>query len=246
MKRITMVPVSAVLALVLAAPGFGQSAGAGGPAPSSTSSTAEVKALPAQAAVEAQAQAQARAEAEAEAQKTLEAIKQKGGRVSMVAREKTDANLQAIERKTNDVARAQGEALVASRLGADFGLPAEQLTTERHQAGCSWGNLMIAHSLQSNTKTEVTATQLLTLHEEGTGWGQIAAGLGLKLGEVVSAVQAQGRVAAGLAKPDGKVAVIHGEGARAGVAAQAGAASAVPGSGVAAEASAGERVKTKP
>jgi len=82
---------------------------------------------------------------------------------------------------------------------------------------------MIAHTLAANATDGVTVEQLIAMHQTGTGWGQIAAGMGLSLGDVISAVNAEQRVADGLARADGKVAVIHGEGARAGLGAGLGA-----------------------
>jgi len=254
MKRIVMLPMAGVLALALAAPGVGQAddtkAQAQGQAQGQSSTQTEMKAPPAQISSESQAQANAEAQASAEAQlkarKTIDAIKQKGAQTSTQARAKAEAKLSAAAKKTNDDARGQGEANVAGRLAAEFGMTSEQLTSEQQTLGCSWGELMIAHSLQANSKTEVTAGQLVELHKEGTGWGQIAAGLGLKLGEAVSAVQAEGRVAAGLAKPDGKVAVIRGDGAHAGVGAGTHVGAQAAGGQAAAQAGVGVGVKIKP
>jgi hypothetical protein len=79
------------------------------------------------------------------------------------------------------------------------------------------------------------------------GWGQVAAGLGLNLGSAVSSVNAESRVASGLERADGKVATMHGEGARAGVGANAGLHGGLgvggAGSGVNAGAGAGLGVK---
>jgi hypothetical protein len=73
---------------------------------------------------------------------------------------------------------------------------------------------MIANSLAANATDGATVQQLLALKSEGRGWGEIAAGLGLELGSVVSGVQAETRVAKGLAKADARVAAMRGEGAR--------------------------------
>jgi hypothetical protein len=56
------------------------------------------------------------------------------------------------------------------------------------------------------------------------GWGQIAHGLGLKLGPAMGAVKTEARVARGLEKADGKVTTIQGTGSRAGAQAAAKAA----------------------
>src|SRR5262249_59348004 len=84
------------------------------------------------------------------------------------------------------------------------------------------GQLMVAHTLAANTTTGATVQQLVTMNKDGMGWGQIAAGLGLQLGSVVSGVNAESRVAHGLEKADGRVAAMRGEGARAGIGTNAG------------------------
>ncbi|MGH7731012.1 MAG: hypothetical protein ACRENJ_07150, partial [Candidatus Eiseniibacteriota bacterium] len=168
-----------------------------GEAPSSAE-TGE-KSPAAQATVTAEAQADAKARIEA--RKTMERIKERGAKTSSAARAKVESKLEAVATKTNEDAAVQGSAAIAGRLAAEFGMSASELIAEHRALGCSWGVLMIAHSLDANTAAAVTTAQLVELHSEGTGWGQIAAGLGLKLGHVVSAVQAEGRVAAGLAKP---------------------------------------------
>ena len=215
------------------------------PAPSEAPSSepAGEKSPAAQASVAAQAEADA--QARIEARKSLDRIKQRGAKVSSAAREKAEKQMSAVATKTGEEAALHGSAPVAARLAAEFGMSADQLVAEHQALGCSWGDLLIAHCLDANTATEVTVGQLIELRKEGTGWGQIAAGLGLKLGQVVSAVQAEGRVATGLAKPDGKVAVIRGEGARAGVNAGAAASAAVPAGGVSATAQTGVGVGVK-
>src|SRR5207302_1266263 len=98
---------------------------------------------------------------------------------------------------------------------------AQPMLDEQQQLDASWGALTIAHTLDANASTDLTVAQLVAMHDHGTGWGQIAAGLGLRLGDVVSAVRSEARVAAGSAAADGHVAAIHGAGARAGLGAAA-------------------------
>jgi len=100
---------------------------------------------------------------------------------------------------------------------------ASALAEEQTELGASCGQLMIAHTLSANSKVEVTAQQLFQLRKDGMGWGQIAAGLGFNLGDAVSAVNAEGRVAGGEARADGKVAAIGGPGARSGLGIDGGA-----------------------
>jgi hypothetical protein len=264
--KIATFSLAAALSLALAAPSLAQQAVSSGQARSQTSGQAKTKdaqvnpALDAQAqgstvadaqsqaSAEADAQAQASANAVLEAHKTLTAVKDKGAKVSADARAKADAKLKATAAKTDQEASSGGDARVAARLAAEFGTTADALMAERQALGCSWGELMIAHCLDANTNTEITVSQIFELRKEGTGWGQIAAGLGLKLGDAVSAAQAEARVATGLSKPDGKVAVIHGEGARAGLGANAGANAGLNAGGAqaAARAGAGVGVKIKP
>jgi hypothetical protein len=227
----------AALCLMIAAPAFAQSATGSGQAQGQGSGAAQFGKTPSsgqtqstdqpgmkivQADGTTNAQAEATAETNLEARKTLMTIKDKGAKVSATARAKADAKLEAAAKKANDEATKSGDQKVAARLGAEFGATAEAMMSEKQTLDASWGELMIAHSLDANTKTEVTVAQLFELRKEGTGWGQIAAGLGLKLGDCVSAAQSEAKVATGMAKADGKVAVIHGEGARAGVGVNAG------------------------
>jgi hypothetical protein len=215
------------------------------PAPSAPSSEQSAeKSVAAQGSIDAQAQADL--EAKIEARKSLERIKERGAKVSAEARAKAESKLNAVATRTGEEAAQHGSATVAARLAAEFGMSTDQLMAQHQALGCSWGDLMIAHSLDANTTTEVTAAQLIDLRKEGTGWGQIAAGLGMKLGHVVSAVQAEGRVATGLSKPDGKVAGIRGDGVRAGVGAGASAATQAGGASATAQTGVGVGVKIKP
>lgn len=192
-------------------------AGASGAASATGQGTVSTAGQEKQAEATAGAQAQASAEMSVEAQKQLEAVKEKGAKVSAQTRAKSEAKLQASAKKADDACKSMGDAKAAEHLAAEFGMTADQLMAEKNATSCSWGSLMIAHTLDANTKTEVTAQQLLTLNSQGVGWGQIAAGLGLKLSDACSAVQTESRVAAGSSRPDGKVAVIRGEGARVGL-----------------------------
>jgi sRNA-binding protein len=276
MRTLTMLPIAAVLVVAVTTAGTAGAAGSAdqgqskpavesqGKAPAGSQdkspsqpaaeSSAPAQSAPAeqpgsqsQAQASAMAQAQADAEAKIEARKTMERIKERGAKVSSTARSKAESRIDAAATKTNEDAAANGSAAVATRLAGEFGMSPDQLKAEHEALGCSWGALMIAHSLDANTSTDVTAAQLVELNKEGTGWGQIAAGLGLKLGHVVSAVQAEGRVAAGLAKPDGKVAVIRSEGrADVGAGAAASAAHGAGGASATAQTGVGVGVKIKP
>jgi hypothetical protein len=143
-------------------------------------------------------------------------IQAKAAKTSAKTRARAEAKLDATSKEV-DTQADQNESKVADRLSAEFGMTADELMAEKSSSGASWGGLMIAHTLSSNTTTAATAADLLTMHQDGMGWGEIAAGLGLNLGEAVSAVQSEGKVAAGTVKADGKIAIAHGPGAKAGL-----------------------------
>jgi hypothetical protein len=174
-------------------------------------------------------------------------IETKAEKVSAKSRARAEAKIDATAKEV-DAEGEQGEAKVASRLAAEFGMTSDDLIAEKNATGASWGGLMIAHTLAANTTTSVTVADLVTMHEDGMGWGQIAAGLGLNLGEAVSAVQAEGKVASGTLKADGKVAVAHGLGAKAGLGlgVKANTASQAGGAKVGATAGVGAGIKIKP
>ncbi|HEY2955340.1 MAG TPA: hypothetical protein VGK89_08855 [Candidatus Eisenbacteria bacterium] len=195
----------------------------------------------------AQASAEADAKAKAEARARIDAILQRGARTSARARANAVAKLEETAREVDAHAATQGDAKIAERFAAEFGTSAEALLAEKQGLGESWGELMIAHTLLASAGPGLTIEQLFEMRGDA-GWGVIAAGLGFKLGEVVSAVRAESRVALGLVRADGKVAAVHGSGARADGSAGAGVrggASGV-GVGVGAETGVGVGLRVKP
>ncbi len=232
----------AAFSLAMATTVFGQTVVAGGSSKGQAASQTDMKDTPQNGSAGAEAQATAKAETKLD----VEAVRKKGAAVPKETRAKAEAKIETEAKRLNDQAGSEGDAKVAARLAAEFGMTADQLTAEKNELKASWGELMIAHSLEANTKTDVTTSQLFDLRKEGMGWGQIAAGLGLKLGETVSAVHAETRVATGKAAADGKVAAIHGEGARVGVGVGAGVGAGAHGGGVGVAAQSGVGIKIKP
>lgn len=176
-------------------------------------------------------------------------VKSKGAKVSTEARQRTDTKL-AASAKLVDQQAAKAPKGITERLAAEFSLSPADLVAEQQSLGASWGQLMIAHTVAANTNVGVTVAQLFAMRQDGMGWGQIAAGLDLTLGEVVSAVNAESGVALGRSNADGKVAIIHGPGSRAGVSAGASAGAGLGAAGKSASAGvgldAGAGVKIKP
>ena len=126
----------------------------------------------------------------------------------------TETKLDATKTSVDKEAAAKGDGVVAGRLATEFGMTSDALMAEKAQYNTGWGDLMIAHSLAANG-TNVTIDQLFQMRTtDNLGWGQIANGMGLKLGNVVSAVKSEGKVATGQSKGDGKVATMHGSNAK--------------------------------
>ena len=120
-----------------------------------------------------------------------------------------DKQLLTLAKQIDEQAARAGDPAVAGRLASDFGVSSDVLMAEKSRYNAGWGDLMIAHTLGSNTLTGVTVDEIFAMRAtDGMGWGQIANGLDLKLGSVVSAMKSQGKVATGAARADGKPAKI--------------------------------------
>jgi len=214
-KRITLVLGCGLLAAQLA---LAQTAGT--TTQGQGQSTADASMQPVQAGTAANASGSAAVPVDP--RQLRERIEKRAAKVSTQAKTKAETQLSATVEQVNQRSTTEGEATVATRLAAEFGMTPDALTAERKTLDVSWGQLMIAHTLAANATAGATAEQLVTMNKDGMGWGQIAAGLGLQLGSVVSSVNAESRVAHGLDKADGRVAVMRGEGARLGIGANAG------------------------
>jgi len=145
----------------------------------------------------------------AEANASLNAIRERARKASTKAHATVQKELGEISRKVDAEVSEEGSAVVAGRIAPEFGMTAEAMIAEQAKLEVTMGELMIAHTLAANSKVDVAAEQLFMLQHEGLGWGQIAHGLNLRLGEVTAAVKSEGNVAAGVTKADGKPAAIR-------------------------------------
>jgi hypothetical protein len=215
------IAISVAATFLLAPAGQAQDPGAAPPPPA-----AGTTAPPTDPTAQAQSALanQANAAAQTHAGEVVANVRTTGATVDAKAREKFEADVAIAAKQVETDAAAAGDVKIAERLGTEFGMTPDALVAERNELGTSWGQLMIAHTLMSNATAELTARQLFDLRTEGMGWGQIAHGMGLKLGPAVSAVKTEARVARGLEKADGKVSTIQGPGSRAGADAAAKAA----------------------
>ena len=245
MTSIRSIATLALAGLLFAAVALAQSGAAGGQAQGSAGANGAAHAANQNAQVSSVVNASAEANAKLSTEEMRKQIDQRCTKVSAKAIAKAETQLDASAHNVDATVKAQGWDKVATRLAPEFGMTTEALATEKSQLDASWGNLAIANTLAANSKTGVSAAQLIELQKSGMGWGKIAAGLGYNLGSVMSAAQAESHVAAGAAKSDGHVALIHGEGARAGVGANAGLNAGVHGANAKAGANVGVGVGVK-
>jgi hypothetical protein len=204
--------MAAVIACAIAVFSAGVAGAQSGDNPNPTtppSSTPPASNPPASVPANDQANPQATTAA-ATADGKLAAIAERARATSEKDKKNVEAKLDATRSEVDKEAATSGDNVLAGRLATEFGMTSDALIAEKAQYNTGWGDLMIAHSLLANAKTDVTLDQLFQMRTtDQLGWGQIAHGLDLRLGDVVSAVKSEGQVAAGRAKADGKVATIH-------------------------------------
>jgi hypothetical protein len=146
-------------------------------------------------------------QATGEGSAAVQTVESKAGTQSRI-NARAEAKLAAAAKQVDKEVGVAGESKVAGRLAGEFGVTAEALLAEQEELEVSWGELMIAHTLEASARNNVRVDHLIDLRADGMGWGQIAAGLNLDLGQAVSAVQAEARVASGTVRADGRVASI--------------------------------------
>ncbi|HET7903153.1 MAG TPA: hypothetical protein VFM17_01195 [Candidatus Eisenbacteria bacterium] len=150
------------------------------------------------------------ADATAKANEKLAKIRERGATLDLKQRQSFEERLDKEKQVIDLEGTSKGDGTVAERLAGDLGVSADVLAAEKLQYQTGWGDLTIAHLLMGNG-TDVTLDQLFLLRKEGQGWGQIAHGMDLNLGQLLSAVKSQGKVATGQEKADGKMASIRGQ-----------------------------------
>ena len=193
----------AAMCLVLAGSAFAQTGGSGDPGAATQAQQPPATTTPPPATPPAAVTTTATDDGTA-------SIREKGSKLSEKEGQAVNAKLEASEKSVDAAATKDGDQKVADRLSKEFGVSSETLMQEKSQFNVGWGQLTVAHTLAANAKTPVTLQQLFDMRSSGMGWGQIAHGMGFKLGDVMSATKAEARVATGHSKPSGKVAMIHG------------------------------------
>lgn len=163
----------------------------------------------AQGQTEAEMKATTTASQPADPDASMKAIRERAKNASTKGRALVDKKLTKISSDVDAEATANGKEVAAGRVASEFGMTGEALVAETDQFQSGLGEVIIGHTLMANSTTAVTMDQMFSMRKDGMGWGQIAQGLNLRLGEVVSAVMSEGAVAQGTAKADGKTAMIH-------------------------------------
>jgi len=134
----------------------------------------------------------------------LPAIRQRASSMPVDARIDMDKRIAATVERVNRRASEQGQTAMAARLAAEFHVKSEALLGEKGNHGWSWGDVVIAYTILANTSQGVLPDDLASLRENGLGWAAIAYGLQFRMEDFEDAIKAQGRVAMGLTKVDGK------------------------------------------
>ena len=80
--------------------------------------------------------------------------------------------------------KPEGHTRVLEGISKDTGVPVKTLTEQRDKTKLGYGGLFIANALAKETGK--TFDQIVALHKDGKGWGQIAHDNNVKLGPIVS------------------------------------------------------------
>jgi hypothetical protein len=193
MKRIVPFLVGSAVAVSLAAAAFAQSSTPAGSDPS--------------AAPAASSQAPEAAKAPV-SNPAIDRVKERGMKISAKQKADIDKKIDDIEKAIQTEATTKGDAEVAGRVAVEFGVTPDALIAERSKYARGWGEIVVGRTLAANAKTDATLDDLFTMRSQGMGWAAIAAGLDLKLADVVTAMKSEQQVAIGVERGDGKPAMI--------------------------------------
>jgi hypothetical protein len=134
---------------------------------------------------------------EAKVAAELNRIRERAKQIDPKEKEMSEKSLKETAAQVDASSAKKEKVEVAGRLAAEFGGIPELYLGEHDRLKTGWGELAIAHTLLAGAKTTVTIDQLFDLRQEGLGWGQIAHGLDLNVGEFTRTAQAKGRAATG-------------------------------------------------
>lgn len=131
----------------------------------------------------------------AKAMADIQRIRDRAKQVDPAVKEKTEKMLKDNTTEVDAATAKKDKVEIAGRLAAEYGGIPELYLGEKERLKTGWGDLSIAHAILQSAKTTVTIDQLYDLRQEGLGWGQIAHGLDLNVGEFVKTASAKSRSA---------------------------------------------------
>lgn len=105
-----------------------------------------------------------------------------------------------VSRLNREAATPEGEAVVATRLAAQFRTTPEALRAEREGWGLGYGEVAMVYGFaRASRKPGTTPEQVVTMRREGKSWETIAKDLGVKIDAVATRMKRQ--VGSKAAKP---------------------------------------------
>ena len=127
----------------------------------------------------------------AKAQAALARIRARAGELDAKSKDEAEKSLKEAAGQIDAANAKKANVEVAGRLAAEYGGIPELYVGEHDRLKTGWGELAIAHTILSSTKTTVTIDQLYDLRQEGLGWGQIAHGLDIPAAEFTKSAHAK-------------------------------------------------------
>jgi hypothetical protein len=131
---------------------------------------------------------------------SMSEIRDRAGSMPGDLRRDIDKRIAATVERVNRDATTTGQARIATKLASQFGITVDALLDVKSERGFSWGELVVARTLLSDSKRAINLDDLGSLRAEGLTWGALAYALGFHLEDLEDAIRAQGRIATGLSK----------------------------------------------
>lgn len=130
----------------------------------------------------------------------LSQLRDRAAAMPLDQRRSIDKRIAATLERVNRDAAATGQTRLAAKLAPKFGLSVEALLDVKSERGFSWGELVVAQTLLSNSERPIDLADLATLRAEGLSWGALAYALGFHLEDLEDEIRSQGKIATGLSK----------------------------------------------
>jgi len=130
----------------------------------------------------------------------MSAIRDKAASMPLDERKDIDKRIAATVERVNRDVTATGPTKVASKIASRLGMTVDDLLAVKSERGFSWGELVVAQTLLSDSERPITLEDLGSLRAEGFSWGALAYALGFHLDDLEDEIKTQGKIAAGLTK----------------------------------------------